>query len=407
MRLLVTIQDHFAALGNDAFSRILPYEQFWKRYLSVFDSVLVVSRAKPVDKVPANWNKVTGPGVEFCAIPDYTGPWQFLRQRSRILKIIRDVLKSDDSYIFRVPGNIGTQIWRQLPHGYPFGVEVVIDPWDVFAPGSVRNLARPFFRRWWTHNLKLQCQQAVAASYVTEHVLQQRYPPGKDAYTTHYSSIDLSPENLCSDTSRRLEAISAIPARLAGDGPPVRLGFIGSFSQGYKLPDIHIKAFAQCIAKGANLTLEMIGDGTLLENMKVLAKKSGVSNRINFRGRLPAGKALMDAIDTFDLFLNATAAEGLPRVVIEAMSRGCPCIASNVAGTPELLEQKYLVPPGDVTALTDTIFRVLAHPESMAETVERNVRIARNYCKDILQPRRDGFYAELRKRTEKYLSKKL
>ncbi|MHC4083932.1 MAG: glycosyltransferase family 4 protein [Planctomycetota bacterium] len=404
MRVVVAIEAHFYVIKGKAYSSYLTFESFWRRYLDVFDSVLIIARATEVESVPEGYQMVTANGIKLAALPRYHGPYQFLRKWPRIRSLIRVALRGDDAFILRVPGNISTQVWKQLPQGTPFGVEVVIDPWDAFAPGSIKSLGRPLFRCQWTHNLKKQCRQAVAASYVTEYALQQRYPPNDDAFTTHYSSVDLDSSFIIADPSKRLADIETIPKRLQGKEPPVRLGFIGSFSQGYKHPDVHINAFAKCVASGANITLNMIGDGDLLPKMKSLAERLSVRNRVKFHGRLPGGKSIMDAIDTFDLFLNATAAEGLPRVVIEAMSRGCPCIGSNVAGTPELLEQSYLVPAGEVNALTETILRVLSDPKSMAQAVKHNVQIARNYCKDVLEPRRQAFYQALRERTERYLS---
>jgi len=406
MRVVVALEDRFLKVGENFYSHNLGYESFWKRYTKVFDSLVIICRVTVGESVPKGWEIVNREGVEVAALPEYRGPYEYLKQRHNIHRIIHETLHMDDTIILRVSGNISNKVWQQLPAGYPFGVEVVADPWNSLARGNVRYIGRPFFRWQFTRILKNQCQQASAASYVTEHALQQRYPANKNAYTTHYSSIDLNSEGLKDDVSQRLAVISTIPERLVGNGPPVRLGFIGSFSQIHKLPHVHIKAIAQCIAKGANLEFEMIGDGKYLNNMKMLAKRLGVEGRVTFRGALPAGKHIFDAIDTFDLFLNATAAEGLSRVIVEAMSRGCPCIASDVGGTSELLGQNQLVPAGDVKALAEAILRVLSDPKSMAKIVERNVRIARNYCSDVLEPRRQQFYAELRRRTEKYLSSK-
>lgn len=406
MKLVVALEDRFLQVGNTFYSHHLTFERFWKRYISSFDSVVIICRVIPGDSVPKGWGIVNREGVTVASLPQYHGPYQYLWQMRRIDKIIQQTLRWNEAVILRVPGNIGTQVWKHLQPGYPFGVEVMIDPWNSFAPGIVKSLGRPIFRWQWTHNLKRQCEQAVAVSYVTEQTLQQRYPPNKDAFTTYYSSVNLDSSAIIGNLSERLASITTIPKRLVGKGAPVRLGFIGSFSQGYKLPDIHIKACAQFRSKGANVTLEMIGDGVFLDKMKKLTQRLGVGELVNFRGRLPAGKPIMDALDTFDLFLNATGSEGLPRVVVEAMSRGCPCIASDVAGTGELLEPSYLVPAGDVDALVGAIVRVLAEPELLAKAIKRNIRIARNYCEDILQPRRQAFYQALRERTEKHLSER-
>ncbi|MHC4717303.1 MAG: glycosyltransferase family 4 protein [Planctomycetota bacterium] len=143
------------------------------------------------------------------------------------------------------------------------------------------------------------------------------------------------------------------------------------------------------------------GGGTL-EQMRALAGELGVGDRVHFRGVLPGGKAIMDAIDTFDLFLCATACEGLPRVVIEAMARGCPCIGSDIGGIPELLEPTHLVVPADVDSLAERISQVLADPVGVAASVERNVEVARRYTTDQLEPRRTALYRELRERTERW-----
>lgn len=406
MRVVVALEDRFLQVGENFYSHNLGYKSFWKRYTKVFDSLAIICRVTVGESIPKGWEIVNREGVEVAALPEYRGPYQYLKQRHNIHRIIHETLHVDDTIILRVSGNISNKVWQQLPAGYPFGVEVVADPWNSLARGNVRTVGRPYFRWQFTRILKKQCQQASAASYVTEHALQQRYPANKNAYTTHYSSIDLNPANLCVDTSCRVDAVSTIQQRLYSNGPAVRLGFIGSFSQIHKLPHVHIKAIAQCIAKGANLEFEMIGDGKYLNNMKMLAKRLGVEGRVTFRGALPAGKHIFDAIDTFDLFLNATAAEGLSRVIVEAMSRGCPCIASDIGGNPELLPSNYLVIAGDARALSEKILSVLGDQKSLAEASERNVCVARKYCKDVLEPRRQQFYAELRRRTEKYLSSK-
>ena len=407
MKLLVTIQSHMQAIGDDVFSHHLTYDRFWKRYLSAFDEVVVLSRIKQVEEVSADCNPVSGPGVRFHPLPDFQGPWQYIKKRKQILSKIQGAMDIADAYILRVPGAIETLLWKNLPAGYPYGVEVVVDPWEIFAPGSVKSIGRPYFRYQWTRDLKMQCRNAAAASYVTEYVLQKRYPPSPDAFKTNYSSIELDEKSILSDMQPRIERYSSFN-NLSGNNnvKPMVLGFVGSFSQGHKLTDVHIKAFAKCVARGDDILLEMIGGGTLLDDMKRLTQKLGVADRVIFRGRISGGKPVMDALDGIDLFLNATAAEGLPRVVIEAMARGCPSIGSTVAGIPELLSSKFLVPPGDVEALSNKISTVVKSPDMMIQAVKDNVEVARKYTCDVLRLRREAFYNEIRGRTEKYLTEK-
>jgi len=404
MRVLVAIEARFRIVDGRAYSSYLTYESFWRRYLDVFDSVLIIARAAEADGIPDGYKIVTGDAVKLLALPSYQGPYQFARQMFNIRGMIRRAIRPDDACILRVPGTIGTQLWRQLQPGRPFGVEVFAIPWDGFAPGAVKGLLRPFWRRLFHYNLKKQCRQACAAAYVTEQAIQRFYPPGENAFTTNYSSVELDGADICNDPGPRLKNIKTIPPRLAGDGPPVRLGFIGSFSLGHKRTDLHIRAIARCVRQGANIVFEMIGDGSKLPEMKALAARLGVADKVIFRGRIPGGKPIFEALDSFDLLVHATATEGLPRVVIEAMARGCPCIGTSVGGIPELLEPHFLVPPFNSDALAEKIVEVLKDADKLAAAVRRNVDCARKYCNTELAPRRRALYQALRERTERYLA---
>jgi glycosyltransferase involved in cell wall biosynthesis len=405
MRVCVALEERFYRdPSGNLFPHAVAAYDFWKRYLSIFDSVLVVARVQEVKEKLNDWKPASGPGVEFVPLPNYQGPFEYARVRREIKHKIKEAIHRADAYILRVPGNIGTLVRKNLPPDKPYGVEVVIDPWVALAPTGIKDIWKWPFRLEWTWNLKRQCKQACVASYVTRNALQKRYPCTPSAYTTYYSSVKLDKRLIKCDLTERLESLKTLPERLSGNGKPVRLGFVGSFSQNYKLPAVHIKAAAECISRGANIVLEMVGDGNLLDDTKILARKLGIGDRVYFRGRLPGSQAVMKAIDGFDLMLNATKAEGLPRVVIEAMARGCPCVASRVVGTPEIVPECFLVEPGNVEDLAETILGRLSEPETLANVVKENVRLALCYCDETLQPRREQLYRELWDCTKKAMN---
>jgi glycosyltransferase involved in cell wall biosynthesis len=406
MRLMLVVEETFCRLRDGTYSSYLTYDSFWKRYLNVFETILIVARVRPTDNLPSGYKVLAGENFQILPLPCYHGPYQYLQHMRLTKKTMANAIRPKDCYLFRVPGNLATQFLKLIEKGYPYGLEVMVDPWNAFAPGSVRSLIRPYARWLWTRNLVSQCKKASAVSYVTRYALQKRYPPGKNAFVTNYSSINLKRSDIYTEIGARIERISTLKARLAGKGPAVLLGFIGSFSQLHKLPHVHLNAVADCISRGANINLEMIGEGKMIEDMKKLANQLGIADRVVFRGRLPAGKQIFEAIDRFDLFLNATATEGLPRVVIEAMSRGCPSIASDVGGTCELLLPEFIVPHNNSRALADKIMAVLEDSESMIKVIKRNLAVVTDYCEDVLTPRRYTFYSELRRRTEEYIGRK-
>ena len=93
--------------------------------------------------------------------------------------------------------------------------------------------------------------------------------------------------------------------------------------------------------------------------LRAEAERLGVGDRVVFAGHRDDVPALLAGCDVFCL---PSSMEGLPLVVLEAMARGKPVVATAVGGTPELVvegETGLLVPPGDPEALARALGRVL------------------------------------------------
>lgn len=390
MKLLITIEGRFSSVGGDVFYHHLAYDHFWKRYLDVFDSVVVVARVKHVDKVPSNWCKSTGPGVEFCVLPDYHGPWQYLKCYHRVNACIDKAISQSDAFILRVPGIIGTVTWRHLmKKNIPYAVEVVADPWDSLGPGSVKTFLRPYLRRKMSRELALQCRHAAASAYVTEFALQNRYPPGH--WTTFYTDTELPEKDIVGKQAVNARIQRAISKTQTGQ--PWRLVFVGAISQLYKAPDILIEAVAQCTSRGMNIELVMVGDGQYRSRLEQQVQRLGIGQNVKFLGMLAAGQEIFDQLDRADLFVLPSRQEGLPRTVVEAMGRATPCIGSTVGGFPELLAVEDLVPPADVNALSDKIIEVLGDVDRLGVMASRNLeKVNKKYHPDELRNRRIEFY---------------
>ena len=81
------------------------------------------------------------------------------------------------------------------------------------------------------------------------------------------------------------------------------------------------------------------GDGELMDEIREYAgDKLGSNVKVSFAGNI-ANTELMEryAAKDFTVFLNASSSEGLPVSVMEAMSFGIPCIATDVGGTGEIV----------------------------------------------------------------------
>jgi glycosyltransferase involved in cell wall biosynthesis len=355
---------------------------FWQRYLDVFDSVCVIARVCPVATVPARTQRADGAGITFAWMPYYVGPWQYLRRAPQVHRMIRATIQPDDAVILRVGSNVGNWAAARLHQmGKPYGVEVVQDPYDAYAPGACSHPLRPLFRFWLTNQLRQQCRRACAAAYVTQAALQQRYPARDNIFMTYYSSIDLPPQ-----------AFAAEPRMPQPGQHSFTLVMVGMLKQLYKAPDVLIDAVARCVREGLDLRLLIVGDGQHRTELEQRALRHGLQGRARFLGTVPAGQAVRDILDTADLFVLPSRQEGLPRALIEAMARGLPCIGSTVGGFAELLSPDDLVAPGDATALAEKIRAVVTDPQRQAAMATRNLQRARDYQTERLRERRMLLY---------------
>ncbi|BCJ52052.1 hypothetical protein Asp14428_35270 [Actinoplanes sp. NBRC 14428] len=388
MRVVVPVEARFDRTPDGrVWGLTPPTRSFWDRYLAVFDHVRVVARVRDVPAPPAGALRVDGDDVEVWPVPWYRGPGEYLTRAAAVRRAVRGAAGPSDAVIARVPSAVaGPLIAARREAGLPYALEVVGDPHEVFGPGVVAHPLRPLLRTWYTRNLRAQCREAAAVAYVTEHVLQLRYPASPTVVTAGYSSVDL-PESAFAAAPR-----GGIPAPLA----PVLVS-IGSLDQLYKGIDTLIEAVAVLRGRGTAVRLVHAGDGRFRAALERLAAARGVADRVRFTGLLPTGAAVRDLLDAADLFVMPSRTEGQGRALIEAMARGLPAVGSAVGGIPEALDPADLTPPDDPAALAEAIQAFLTDPPRLAAASARNLARARDFAAATLAPRRTDFYTAVRR----------
>ncbi len=388
MEVMVGLEARFSRTPDGkVWTHSVYHRAFWNRYLTAFDRVGVIARVTEVGSVPSDWRRVDGDRVWVAALPGYQRPLQMARSYWAVASRLREWRGRRSAFILRVPGHVAHHVQRiLLSSGQPFAVEVVGDPHDVFAPGGVRGIARPLWRELSVRALRAQCSRAVAAAYVTREALQRRYPPAQEAFTTHYSSVNLTSECYVE---------RAVPVREHGR----RLLFVGSLETLYKGPDTLLHAVELCRRNGTPVTLRLVGEGRERPRLMRVASALGLEDFVTFVGKLPPGAAVRREMDESDLFVLPSRTEGLPRVIIEAMARSIPCIASGIGGIPELLGPDELVVPGDAAALARRITDVVSSAPRRQAMAASNLRRAWEYHEPVLAARRQRFYEAVRELT--------
>jgi glycosyltransferase involved in cell wall biosynthesis len=120
--------------------------------------------------------------------------------------------------------------------------------------------------------------------------------------------------------------------------------------------------------------LDHVGGGALAASLRASAKALGLAQRIVWHGALPQREVLA-AYRRADLFVLAAKVtadgdrDGLPNVLMEAQSQRLPCVATDISGIPELIEDGttgVLVPPGDAPALARALAGLIRDPARRA-----------------------------------------
>ncbi len=113
-------------------------------------------------------------------------------------------------------------------------------------------------------------------------------------------------------------------------------------------------------------SLDLVGEGPLMERTEGLARELGIRDRINFLGVRLDVVELMAQAQVYVLISNW---EGFPRSILEAMRAGLPVIASDVGGVREAItrgETGILVPRKDDQKLRQSLVELLLQPELRA-----------------------------------------
>lgn len=110
------------------------------------------------------------------------------------------------------------------------------------------------------------------------------------------------------------------------------------------------------------LSLYIVGDGALRETLMAEAEALGLSSVVRFKGAVPHAE-VPEWIGCADVLCLPSMSEGMPNVVIEALSSGVPVVASMVGGIPDVVKDGvngFLVPPAECDALARALERALA-----------------------------------------------
>lgn len=355
--------------------------QAWKRYLNHFEKITVLARVETLSDNNNNkeYNKFDLPETRLTPVPSISGPIKQITNKKKAIKQIKKTLLESDALIARLPseiGNLSIKIAKELE--IPYAVEVVACVWDaLWNHGSyTAKLYAPIAY----YKMKKNIKESPYTVYVTKEFLQKRYPT--HGITTNISNVEINEVLTESYQNRKKRLVNK---------KSIKIGMIGSLKNNIKGWDTTFKSLKELNDEGINFHFYALGDGDM-NKWTPITEKLNISDRITFCGVLPGGNPVLNWLDGIDLYIQPSYQEGLPRAVIEAMSRGCPVIGSNAGGIPELINNKYVHEVGNFKELTEKIKILVNDNEEMMEATEENLLNAKLYEKSILDFNRKEFW---------------
>lgn len=365
----------------------------WNRYLKYCDSLYVIMREGNgiVDKDnPKNRKeKIDDPRIKVFLVKDlYGGITDYLNQKYRRYnkKLVETMINKSDFVIVRSFSN--PVVNTAIKYHKPYMIEVVGSAWDALWNHGIKGkvLALPS-----EYAAKRIVKNAPWVLYVTSEFLQHQYPT--NGHNTGISDVVIEVADR-QVLDRRIERIQTKKGSLI-------LGTAAAVDVRYKGQEYVIKAVGRLKKKGIRVIYEMAGLGEK-EYLENVARECGVLDQVRFAGQLSHDK-VFEWMDNIDVYIQPSLLEGLPRSVVEAMSRGLPVLGTDAGGISELIGRNELFQKKSVSEIENQITAM--GKKRLEKLSKENFERAKSYEKEVLDKKRDNFYQDFCFWAEKHTKK--
>jgi glycosyltransferase involved in cell wall biosynthesis len=305
---------------------------------------------------------IEGKNIEVCPLPIPSG--KGLSRKISMLgwfakngRIIFREIKKADAVHAPIPGDVGTI-------GMAFAL-LLKKPLFVRHCGNwfvQRTLAERVWR-WSMERFAGGRNVMLATGGATD------APSSKNSNVKWIFSTSLNERQLANAQARRL----------TGDGS---LKLITACRQeARKGTDVTIESLPAILERFPRATLDVVGDGSLLPQLKNRVEALKLGEHVTFHGKVEHSKVL-ELLSGADLFCYPTSAsEGFPKVVLEALACGLPVITTHVSVLPQLIKNGcgLLLEEATASNVAKAVVEVSSNGELYHEMSANAVQTARAF----------------------------
>jgi colanic acid/amylovoran biosynthesis glycosyltransferase len=267
------------------------------------------------------------------------GSWKLVYQFLAGVRLARHMQKESCAHLHIHFAHVPTQIgmYASVLSGIPFTVTAHAN--DIFERGVL---------------LKTKAARARKFFTISEHNVRHLRALGIPAAQLAIVRCGVSLASVASPVGRPVQ------------GGVVHIGSLGRMVE-KKGFDVLIEAVGQLKQRGHAVVLHIAGDGPLRDELLALVQTRKVAQEVLFEGSMPHSKvsAWMKGLDIFALACRQDSAgdmDGIPVVLMEAMSQALPVISTRLSGIPELVVHEQtglLAEPGNATDLAEQLERLI------------------------------------------------
>lgn len=362
-------------------------KEMLERYSNIFEEVVVLSRQREISSLDNKLTLASTDRVTFVKVPDFKSIKKYYLKK-RASEIVKNQVINSDCLIARNSSIASIALKYAKQYKKPFLLEIVACQWDALWNHSLKGkILAPYSYL----KLKRTAKEAPYVVYVTNEFLQKRYPT--NGMSTNCSDVALT-EFDDKVLKNRLEKIKHIQ-----ETHKYIIGTTAAVDVRYKGQQYIIQALGELKKQGVtNYEYQLVGGGDQ-RYLKRIAEKYDVVDQIKFLGAMPHNQ-VFDWLETIDLYVQPSRTEGLPRALIEAISRAVPAFGAKSGGIPELLDDKFIF--SNTRKNIDEIIEILKSfdKETLTKQATRNYEESKKYDKNIIEERRRSFFEEFKRSLE-------
>lgn len=393
MNILFVSTYLFLEEGGKYYSLPSSADAFFEKYLGVFDNVRVLGVPVSPFLDRSKLVEITNPRITIRIIKSNARPKEIINDIEVYKSLKEEILKADALIVNPTSRKGALSIKLAKKYNKPYLIEMTGD--GPHALSQTDNVIKKLYSPFFYYKTRRAIKNAKFGLYVSNEYLQKRYPISGEIC----SCADVVLKNIDESVlEKRLHRIAQFDQTKRVD-----IALIGFYQGKLKGIDTAIKALSRLPEA---YHLHILGNGTLQNRDKWITygEKMGIKNRIHFPSPLPSSDDVLLWLDSMDFFILPTKSEGFGRCVAEAMSRGCPCFASNVCTMPELLEKECLFPVGDYVKLANLLESYSSNHCMMKKTSIRNFEESKEYEFEYLHNKRDLFLSKFKHYAERQIN---